>query len=66
MLLFTTPLEVEIGGEWYVCSSYQNWKCIHHIKYDAGTSKWIRDTTKTNEVLQGHSGLAGWANTWAE
>jgi hypothetical protein len=61
---FQEWMEVKIGDDWYVASFKKNWRLRMFIKYDGGTSKWIEDTTKKNEVVAGS--LTGWSSTWAE
>ena len=57
-------VQIKIGSKWYVCSPYLEWRTIMHVIYSSAVSHWIKDTSKTNEVVTGT--ISGFANTWSE
>ena len=61
---FREWVEVEIGGKWYVCSPYKEWRMIMHVKFQDATAGWVHDASKTNEIVLGSIG--GWAGSWSE
>ena len=61
---FRQWVEVKIGGKWYVCSPYKDWRSIMHIKFKDSTDGWIYDASKTNEVVLGT--ISGFAGSWSE
>jgi hypothetical protein len=61
---FREWVEVKIGTKWYVCSPYKEWRMIMHVKFQDGTSGWVEDTSKTNEIVLGT--ISGFAGTWSE
>jgi len=63
---FREWVEVKIGGKWYVCSMYFYWYSILHVKYKDATDGWVKDATKTNQILRGFGPLIGFAEDWTE
>ena len=61
---FREWVEVKIGSKWYVCSPYNYWRSIEHVKSNAGATAWIAVPGATNEIVTGT--ITGFANTWAE
>ena len=57
-------VELKIGGNWYVCSPYKEWRMIMHVKFQDDTAGWVEDASKTNEIVPGT--ISGFAESWSE
>jgi hypothetical protein len=54
-------IEVKIGGKWYVCSPYKNWRCIMHLEFKGQQEGWWQGNG-INEIVPGT--IQGFAADW--
>jgi len=54
-------IEVKIGGKWYVCSPYKDWRCIMHLEFKGQQQGWGY-ANGINEIVPGTIG--GFAHDW--
>jgi hypothetical protein len=47
-----------------ISPKYKMWRSIMHLKYKDAIDRWVKDTTKTNEVVEGT--ISGFAGSWSE